>query len=168
MIQGVTPELYYGITRLEGRSPGSTYIDPDEIRIGGSYEDENIFEGGLMDLFCTLSSGTLNINTAPAEVLRMLPGVTPEIANEIITYRRGLDDVEGTEDDVMITGVGMLQQIPGMPQSLVQQIGSFCGVRSTVFEVEVRARVGEQERVFSSMLHRVSARDVRILYFQWK
>lgn len=168
MIQGVKPELYYGIARLEGRSPVSTYIDPDEIRIGRRYEDENIFEGGLMDLFCTLSSGTLNINTAPAEVLQMLPGVTPEIANEIITYRRGLDDMEGSEDDVMITGVAMLQQIPGMPQTLVQQIGSFCGVRSTVFEVEVRARVGEQERVFSSMLHRVSARDVRILYFQWK
>lgn len=168
MIQGVTPELYYGIARLEGRSPTSTYIDPDEVRIGNSYEDENIFEGGLMDLFCTLSSGTLNINTAPAEVLQMLPGITPEIANEIITYRRGLDDMEGSEDDVMITGVAMLQQIPGMPPTLVQQIGSFCGVRSTVFEVEVRARVGEQERVFSSMLHRVSARDVRILYFQWK
>jgi hypothetical protein len=55
--------------------------------------------------------------------------------------------MEGTEDDTMITGVAMLQQIPGMPQTLVQQIGSFCGVRSTVFEVEVRARVGEQERV---------------------
>lgn len=168
LIQGVTPELYYGIARMEGRTPTSTYIDPDQVGIGRSYEDENLFEGGMMDLFCTLSSGTLNINTAPAEVLQMLPGMTPEIANEIITYRRGLDDVEGTEDDVMISNINMLMQVPGMPQALVQQIGSFCGIRSTVFEVEVQAQVGEQTRTFSSMLHRVSANDVRILYFQWK
>ena len=98
----------------------------------------------------------------------MLPGVTPEIANEIVSYRNGMDGSEATEDDVMITSTQMLMTISGMNEALMQQLSQYCGVRSTVFEVEVYARVGDQERVFSSMLHRVSAKDVRILYFQWK
>ncbi len=166
LIQGITPELYYGIARMEGRSPSSTYIDLDEIHLGRR-EDESIFEGGMMDLFCVLSSGTVNINTAPAEVLQMLPGVTPEIASEIITFRRGYDDIEGTEDDEMITSVNMLVQA-GISEGVIQQLGTYCGVRSTVFEVEVYAELDGQTRVFSSMLHRISEDDIRILYFQWK
>ena len=61
-----------------------------------------------------------------------------------------------------------LTQIGGMPEAIIQQLGAFCGVRSTVFEVEVVAEIEGQQRTFSSMLHRVSAKDVRILYFQWK
>jgi general secretion pathway protein K len=169
LIQGVDPELYYGIARLEGRSPQSTFVDTDEMRIGQDrYSDEMVFEGGLMDLFCTLSSGTVNINTAPAEVLQMLPDMTPEIANEIISYRNGLDGVEATEDDIQISNINMLMQIGGIPEAVIQQLGAFCGFRSTVFEVEVVAEIEGQQRTFSSMLHRVSAKDVRILYFQWK
>lgn len=168
LIQGVTPELYYGIARMEGRSPSSTYINPDEMQIGGRNEEESYFEGGMMDLFCTLSSGTVNINTAPAEVLQMLPGITPEVADEIVSYRCGLDGVEATEDDEIITNINMIMNVPGMAEATMQQLSSYCGVRSTVFEVEVRASIDGQERIFSSMIYRVSAKDVRILYFQWK
>lgn len=169
LIQGVTPEIYYGLARIDGRTPSFHKINEEENEENNNFLDNDYeFDGGMMDLFCTLSSGTININTVPIEVLQMFPNMTPEMAREIITYRAGLDGVEGTEDDEMISNVSQLQAVPSMDQGVVQILSTYCGVRSTVFTVEVIAEIDGQQRKFSSMLHRVSANDVRILYFQWE
>ena len=60
LVKGVTPEILYGTTERRGI-------------IG----------------FLTVHSktGTVNVNAAPIEVLRAIPGITPEIADTIMQYR---------------------------------------------------------------------------------
>ncbi len=58
-----------------------------------------IIRSGLKDIFTPFSSGKININTADANVLQMIPGVDNIIADNIIKLRAGPDGVDGTEDD---------------------------------------------------------------------
>lgn len=61
LVRGITPGIFYG---SEGKK-------------------------GVID-FLTVNSGInkININAAPKEVLKAVPGITPEIADEIIDYRQ--------------------------------------------------------------------------------
>lgn len=64
LVKGVTPEILYG-----------------------NGEKKGIFN------FLTVSSRTnkINVNAAPKEVLMAIPGITPEIADAIISYRESTD-----------------------------------------------------------------------------
>jgi hypothetical protein len=50
---------------------------------------------GLINLFATLGNGKININTASAEVLQLIPTMTPEAAQGIVSAREGEDDGSG-------------------------------------------------------------------------
>lgn len=73
LVKGMTPDILYG----------------------------NNNRRGIID-FLTVHSKTdnININAAPKEVLMAIPGMTPEIADEIINYRQikeisGLEEIKG-------------------------------------------------------------------------
>jgi len=53
---------------------------------------------GLIDLL-TVYSGTskVNVNAAPREVLMAIPGITPEIADSIISFREN-DEIKSASD----------------------------------------------------------------------
>ena len=118
---------------------------------------------GLKDIFTPLSNGRININTADANVLQMLPGVDETIAQNIIKLRAGPDGVDGTEDDTPFVNPGQLAQA-GVPAADFQ----FCTTRSSTFEVHVTARIGDDQREFVAILFRNSPTDIKILNFYWK
>ena len=120
---------------------------------------------GLIDLFTSVSSRTLNINTATATTLQVLPPVDANVAAAIVRRRAGPDGVDATHDDMPFRNVQELGGVAGLPPPVMQQIQPYVAVRSVFFEVRVRAEIGGVVREFVSILGRTNPRDLRVLAF---
>ena len=163
LIKDITPEMYWGnATNSLAAGTAPTPIEEDGESLNYLY--------ALVDLFTPLSLGYININTAPAEVLQLvpLPGNPAVTADAIVSMRVGLDGVEGTFDDEPYDNVNQLQQVPGFTRDAVQSAARFLSVRSATFEVKVTASVRGRERVLVAMLQRKSPKDIKILYTYWE
>ncbi len=172
LIRGITPEMYWGPGgRDRGKTSSSAGAAGSGLTMPGMMASSE-GSGGLVDLFTPISGGRININTASAQVLQLIPGVDPVLAQAIIATRAGWDGADGTDDDLPFRNVGELVNVPGMammPQ-IIQQIQTICNTRSLTFEVHVQAQINQYKRHFVALLRRNPAnmRDVQTLYFHWK
>lgn len=157
-IRGITPEM------CRGSGASSPVANPDFL-IGGS-----IAGAGLFDLFTTLSSGAININTASAQVLQLFPGIDANLAQGIVMLRAGWDGMDGTDDDVPFRSVGELINVPGMVPQFVQQLQGLLRTRSLTYEVRVEAKINQYTRRYSAVVRRnpSNPRDVQPLSFHWE
>jgi len=160
LVQGMAPEIYdpktYGVSQSRAqRGPGS--------RLGFN-ADAPIYEVGFVDLFTPLSSGRININTAPIEVLQLLPGVDERAASEIIRLRAGFDAGFGVSEPIPFRNPGELINA-GLNPAVVQQVIPLCDVRSMTFEVRLTATIGNYSRDFRAILVRSNPRDVQVVSF---
>ena len=128
--------------------------------VNGFKQNPEIYE--LFEKYFTaVSGGLVNINTASAEVLGLLPGMEPQLASEIVSYRSDLDSYPETGP---FRDLGQLGQF--VPPDLVSGIRRYLSTKSATFEVEVAAQIGKDPpRNYRALLRRVSERDIRILYF---
>jgi len=165
LVQGMTPELYWGPAAGEHRVQ---LFEPNR-RSRGRVSELPSYPVGLVDMFTPLSSGQINLNTASAHVLQLLPGVDEVVANNIIRARAGPDGVEGTEDDTPFTNPGMLNPavVPGFNPQLAGLAGRFATAISSTFEVTVDARLGQCAKKFCAIVRRRTATDVQVLQFNW-
>lgn len=118
----------------------------------------------LADIFTAISTGRVNINTANSLELRMIPGIDEPTADQIIRVRSGPDGVDGTEDDTPFASVGELATV-GLPQAAAPTLNHYCTTRSSTFEVEVDAQIGESKKTYYAILGRNNPRDIQILSF---
>ena len=171
LIKGVTPEIYYGSSRA-GNSVGAS-LGSRRRPHRGLMEDGPLPSGsgfGLLDLFTPISGSgvAVNVNTVPAEVLQLLPGVDAALAHAIVASRDGSDNSPGTEDDIPFINTGELINVPGLDPQILQASRNFLTVQSAIFEITVDAEIGGYKRQFVALVHRRSRADVPILYFQWR
>ncbi len=162
LVKGISdlPELYYG-GFATNYQPG--YFNAQANRFGGT---PMIAGGvGLTNLFTPLSDGKININTASAEVLQVIPGVTPDMAQGIVSARSGMDDGSGLSGPYRT--LDQVRRVPEVNLMVARQLQQFCDVRSRTFEVQVDAHVGSYHRHFVGVLGRNSPRDVQVLSFYW-
>jgi general secretion pathway protein K len=118
----------------------------------------------LADLFTPVSSGRINVNTASAQVLQLIPAIDENIAQAIIQSRAGPDGQDGTNDDWPFRNPGEIgARVPGMPPGVLQQLISLFTTRSQVFEVNVTARIENESRDFVALLRRGNSREVLLL-----
>lgn len=160
LIKGVTPELFWG--------PACTNHSAAAFQIKGGWARGNqgplVYPFGLVDVFTTISSGRINVNTASPSVLQSIPMIDQNMAAEIIRMRAGPDGVDGTEDDTPLRNAGeLVNVIPSM--QIVGQLQRYCDVRSRTFEVRVDAEISGHTRHFVAILGRNSPRDIQILSF---
>jgi type II secretory pathway component PulK len=139
MVKGITPEIYYGPQRGEG--------------------------AGLVGLFTSVSSRTMNINTTSRTTLQLLPPIDANIAAAIIQRRAGPDGIDGTQDDTPFRNVQELSSIPGMPPPVLQQIQPYVGVRSIVFEARIEAEIDGVVQRFVAILVRNNVQNLVVLSF---
>jgi general secretion pathway protein K len=118
----------------------------------------------LVDVLTPISTGRININTASSTVLQMIPGIDEAIATQIIRVRAGPDGADGTDDDTPFASVGELASV-GLPQSASPQLNHYCTTRSSTFEVEVDAQMGNSKQTYYAILGRNNQRDIQILGF---
>jgi len=71
-------------------------------------------------------AGLININTAGAQVLACLPGLTPELAQAIISYRAS---------NGFFSNVGWLLKVPGMTRDIFKQAVNRITARSETFRI---------------------------------
>jgi general secretion pathway protein K len=167
LVRGVTPELYWGAT---GGASVPAPLAPRSLSLSGlGWNDQpGPPPFGLADVFNTLGRLQVNINTASATVLQLLPGVDEDMALSIIQLRAGPDGADGTEDDTPFHNAGELVNVRGMPPQFVQQLQRYCGVRSFTFEAHVDVQMGAYRRHFVALLFRNGPRDVQVLSAYWE
>jgi general secretion pathway protein K len=118
----------------------------------------------LKDLFTPISGGKININTARAEVLQLIPGIVdPKVAEAIVAGHQGEDD--GSHLIGPYKNVSEVSRVPEVPRGLIGQLSQYCDVHSWVFQVDVDAEVAGYHRKFTALLARNSPRDIQVLKF---
>ncbi len=161
-INGIAPELYWG--PASSNSPPSAILE--RMTRMSRRNQVNVPMVGLVDLFTPVSSGRININTASAEVLQLIPGVDQLVAESIVAGRQGEWDPSG------LTGpyrnVGEVRRIPEVNMIVQRSIEQFCDVRSRTFQAEVTATVGGSTRTFYAILVRPTPRDCQVINFYWR
>ncbi len=174
-IRGISPQLYWGprssggLGASGGIGGGSGRgVDSAGRRVQSTFLGQGIAGSvGLVDVFSAVSSGQVNINTAPYPVLVMACGGDENIARNIVEQRAGMDGVDGTYDDTPARGpqdIARLQGVPVMPNQGTP-LAVFSTVSST-FEVRVDARLGALSRRYVGVLRRTSLRDMPVLTFR--
>lgn len=168
LIKGITPEMYWGPA---GTNYATTAGIAPATRVQSKrlHRDETLdYQVGLKDLFTPISGRLININTASAGVLQLIPNIDSNTAQAIVQARAGPDGVEGNEDDTPFRNVGELINVPGMDRGLVGQIGRYFSVMSATYEVHVTARIGNYQKTYVAMIRRNGPKDVQTLFLNWK
>ena len=76
--------------------------------------------------------GAININTAGSEVLVCLPGITQELADAIVAYRKSAG---------FFPNVGGLLKVDGMNAQLLKQVVKSITARSETFRILCEGKV---------------------------
>lgn len=75
------------------------------------------------EAFTVFGDGRIDVNEAPADILQVATGLTPELVEDILAWRRGDDGIEPSEDDRPFESLadlrGWLQASP-FPQELLE------------------------------------------------
>ncbi|HEY5233221.1 MAG TPA: general secretion pathway protein GspK [Verrucomicrobiae bacterium] len=164
LVKGVTPEMYHGSSSTNYEIAN---FQRPKLGFGTSPGEAPDYPFGLADVFTPVSSGKININTADVNVLQMIPGVDTNAAAAIIEQRAGPDGVDGTDDDTPYHTVGQINAAGVSPQAIAQ-LNNYCTVRSSTFEVDITAHIGDSSRQFVAILLRNFGADIRVLRFYWK
>jgi general secretion pathway protein K len=161
LVNGIrdSPGLYWG----SGGPP--SHRVPKSAR--QSQFEEPIYAVGFKDLFCTLSAGRLNINTASAIAMQVFPFIDEHIAQAIIARRAGPDGQDGTEDDFPFRSPQEISTIPGVNPALIGPFQQMLSVQSSVFEVKVQTRVGKHARTYTAYVRR-AAGQMQTLNLLWQ
>jgi type II secretory pathway component PulK len=161
LIQGIrdSPAMFWG------RGSPPTHRQPKSAR--QSHFDEPVYDVGLRDLFCALSGGRLNINTAGRDAMRLIPFLDDERVDRAINYRDGDDHQPGTEDDHPFNSVGTMLNVLQVDPTLSGAFLQFLTVQSQVFQVRVQTRIGGHERTYVALLRR-AGQTFPILNLIWE
>jgi type II secretory pathway component PulK len=157
LVKDVTPEMYWG-SNAGNHTPS---VFQHKLGLGTAPGQTPDYPFGLVEIFTPFSSGKININTANANVLQMIPGVDAAMADAIIKQRAGPDGVDGTEDDIPFSS-------PGQLGGFGIQDTSACDTRSFTYEVHATAQIGGFKREYVAILARTSGMDIQVLSFYWK
>jgi general secretion pathway protein K len=163
-VRGVTPEMYYG----SGSSNSPAPPQRPKLGLGTAPDQVPDYPFGLVDVFTAISSGKINVNTANANVLQLIPGVDAAIATAIIQQRSGPDGVDGTEDDTPFQNASVALQGAGLNPATAAQAANLLTTRSSTFEVHVTAQIGDDTREFTAIIFRNTGTDVQVVGFFWK
>ncbi|GIX48240.1 MAG: hypothetical protein KatS3mg131_2451 [Candidatus Tectimicrobiota bacterium] len=132
------------VERLLQQRPFAT---PEDLLVRGGLEPA-VFYGqagrpGLEAFLTVWGSGKLNVNTAPWQVLALLPGMTPAQAQALVAYRHGADGQPGTADDRFFPTLAALRQVVPLDPAWE----GLLTVAPTAFRTVVSGQVGTPPHV---------------------
>ncbi len=118
LVQGVTADIYWGPNSTN--HPPAAYQQkafdhtPHSTKSRFQNEASDVPNPvGMVELFSPFGA-KLNINTASAKTLALLPGINRDTAQRIVEQRAGPDGIDGTEDDAPFHSVMELNSgLPG-------------------------------------------------------
>jgi len=111
---------------------------------------------GLIDLVTTFSDGKVYINRATAEVLKMIPGVDEQVANEIKTMIEGEKYFERVED---------LRSVMGVTPPIYKSLKKWAKVKPSYYRIKSTAYVSGITRDAEGVI-KLSQKDLEIVYIR--
>ena len=158
------PEIYWGGSASNHQGA----VFHHHLGFGNAPGETPNYPFGLSEVFTPFSVGKINVNTADATVLQMIPGVDEQTAEAIIKQRSGPDGADGDADDTPFRSPNQIAAAGINPQ-VVAQIANYCTVRSSTFEVHVTATSARCRREYIAVLYRAgNGPDVQVVRFYWK
>ncbi|MBX3731970.1 MAG: general secretion pathway protein GspK [Verrucomicrobiae bacterium] len=150
-VRGVTPAIFWGPSWTISVMGGGDVAAA--LTAGG---DDLAAGAGLSELFCAVSTGRINVNTAPEPVLRLLLGGNASRAREVVRMREELPARDAGDMARLLGGVG-----PG-----AGTIGGQLTVQSFTFAVRVTAQLGAARETFLALISRAGSREYQTLLFR--
>lgn len=153
LVRGITPQLYWGDHQRNAQTQRqrSRSNQPDPSVAG----DTGI---GLSEVFTAISSGRINVNTAPESVLRVVFGGDTGMPAQILQRRAGPDGIDGTSDDQPFRS-------PAELLTAGMNAGNLFSTQSTTFEARIEATIGGSRKSYIGVIRRGAGRDSTIMLF---
>jgi general secretion pathway protein K len=163
LIKGIrdNPELYWGADVTNHTSP---LLQKEIITRSGMQAAPATPPARLVDLLTPISNGAINLLTASASELQVLPGVDDTIASQIVQLRQEV----GENGSLPYSRPADLLVNTSLGNQGAQQLASYCTLRSSTFEVTVVVQVGMSTRTYFALVRRNSPKDIPILNLRWE
>ena len=133
LVRSMTPDIFYG---HQAQAAGE-----------GTYT-------GIAQFLTAVPFVKINVNTASSQVLQTVPGITAQMAEQLIRYRQSSDGVDGTDDDKPFESVGAISSVWNLASSQVQGMGNYFGVASAFFTIYSTGTVGSVRRMVVTTVFR--------------
>jgi general secretion pathway protein K len=156
------------------------YIDPDDLpRLNGAesepgYQPKNSLLQRVDELklvkgwekftaltnwdadFTLYSTGPVDLTSASREVLLCLPGFNEQIADRFLEYRRGTDQIDGTEDDPRFDSLDQVRLALGFTPDQFAQLSALVGFKDQVVRVVSVGKSGEAQRTVEMIIRKTA------------
>ncbi|MBM3888567.1 MAG: hypothetical protein FJ388_05510 [Verrucomicrobia bacterium] len=146
LVRGMTPEIFYG-HQAEDRSDAELT--------------------GVAQFLTTLPFIRINVNTASSQVLQCIPGVTTQMAEQLIRYRQGDDGVDGTDDDKPFENASEVANVWSgtMSRNELSRLQRYIDTKSSFFTLYATGTVGKVRKTIVTTLYR--ADDGSFMTVSW-
>ncbi|CAN5431894.1 hypothetical protein BH18VER2_BH18VER2_00370 [soil metagenome] len=156
------------------------YVDPDNLpRLNGAesepdYQPKNSLLQRLDELkqvkawekftaqpnwdadFTLYSTGPVDLVWASRDVLLCLPGFNDPIADRFLEYRRGPDEIDGTEDDPPFASLDQVRLALGFTPEQFAQLSGLIGFKDQVVRVVSVGKSGEVTRTVEMIIRKAA------------
>ena len=134
----------------------------DEIPLVKGSEPLVAYEGWRDDL--TLwSNGPLDLESAPAEFIALIPGIGEARAEQFVRMRQGADRIDGTDDDYQFNNVSEALTAMGLTQEQQSQISHLVTYRDTTIRVDSVGQAGNVQRKVQVIARKPTGQTPQIL-----
>lgn len=120
---GAERPYYFGRDK-QGQPFNRPFQDLSEVLLVKGFSEVASANPSWESAFTLLSSGPLDLNEAPAELISAVCLCGPEFARLFVVGRNGYDGEEGTEDDEPYTDLEIAFQSLGIPAELTDSIAA--------------------------------------------
>ena len=156
------------------------YVDPDDLpRLNGAesepgYQPRNSLLRRIEDLkqvkawekftaqpnwetdFTLFSTGPVDLVWASRDVLLSLPGINEQIADRFLEYRRGPDEIDGTEDDPPFDSFDQVRLALGFTPDQFAQLSGVVGFKDQVVRVVSVGKSGDVTRTVEMIIRKTA------------
>ncbi len=115
--------------------------------------------------FTVWSDGTINVNSADADVIALVTGVTPEQAKHFVQHRWGPDGIPYTADDTPYVTIDQVRTELGMTPQQFQLVQNLLSINSTVDRVVSKGIINGYTDTLTVIARR---NTVPIAYMVWQ
>lgn len=109
-------------------------------------------------LFTFWSRGPIDVNWAPAEILRALPGVDETTAELVVEHRLGVDGIRNTEDDEPFASTDEFRSFVGIGAATFELVAPWVMVNDPTKRYVSTGRMGLSEYIVSVVANKQGAR----------
>jgi len=154
----------YAQANLPQSPTGKPFNSFDEVKLVMGMDQVEKARPNWEDSFTLWSSGPLNVNEAPPELIAAVFSLDPQRVAYFTNTRNGKDGIAGTSDDVPVTNTTVFQTELGISSTAMRALGSEISLIDPNRRIE---SVGQAEgiQVMISVVTRLNS--IPVQYFLW-